>query len=84
MHHSPSLYSDGSTLQWGFKYMVGMPRISCFLRDAEPCIMMLVMPTIMLTMLSIMLMLLMIMLIILTIKLMIRIVRTMFLRIPCI
>ena len=31
--------------------MVGMPRISCFLRGAEPCIIMLIMLTIMLTLL---------------------------------
>ena len=60
-------------IQLGFKYMVGMPRISCFFRGAEPCIIMLIMPTIMLTMLSIMLSLLIIMLIMLTIKLLIMI-----------
>ena len=43
--------------------MVGMPRISCFLRGAEPCIIMLIMPTTMLTMLIIMHSLLMLMLI---------------------
>ena len=57
--------------------MVGMPRISCFLRGAEPCIIMLIL-------LTIMLMLLIIMLIMLIIKLIISIARTMFLIIPCI
>ena len=52
--------------------MVGMPRISCFLRGAEPCIIMLIL----LTMLMIMLIMLISML---TIKLNIRIVRTMLL-----
>ena len=47
--------------------MVGMPRISCFLRGAEPCI-------IMLTLLIIMLILLIIMLIMVTIKLMMSII----------
>jgi len=60
--------------------MVGMPRISCFLRGAEPCIIMLVL----LTMLIIMLMLPIIMLMVLTVKLIISIARTMFLIIPCI
>ena len=64
--------------------MVGMPRISCFLRGAEPCIIMLIMLTIMLILLTIMLILLIIMLIMLTIKLIISIARTMFLIIPCI
>ena len=64
--------------------MVGMPRISCFLRGAEPCILMLIMPTIMLTMLTILVILLMIMLIMPTSKLIISIVRTMCLIIPCI
>ena len=64
--------------------MVGMPRISCFLRGAEPCIIMLIMPTMLLIWLTIMLMLLIIMLIMLTIKLIISIVRTMFLMTPCI
>ena len=63
--------------------MVGMPRISCFFRGAEPCVLMLMMPTIMHIMLIIMLSLLIIMLIMLTIKLNIRIVRTMSLIFPC-
>ena len=46
-----------------------MPRISGFVRGAEPCILMLIMPTIMLTMLIIMLILLSIMLIMLAIEL---------------
>ena len=49
--------------------MFGMPRISCFFRGAEPCIIILIMPTIMLTMLS----LLIIMLIMPLIKLLIMI-----------
>ena len=61
-----------------------MPRNSCFLRGAEPCIIMLIMPTIMLIMLTIMLILLIIMLIMLTIKLDNMTLRTMYLIIPCI
>ncbi len=60
-----------------FKYMVGMPRNCCFLRGAEPYM-------IMLTLLIIMLVLLIIMLIMLNVKLIISIVRTMYLRIQCI
>ena len=60
--------------------MVGMPRNSCFLRGAEPCISMLIL----LTMLIIMLILLNIMFIMLTIKLIFSIVRTACLIIPCI
>ena len=72
-------------LQFFFKYMVGMPRISCFLRGAEPCIIMLIMPNIMIILLTIMLMLLIIsMLIMPTIKLIVSIVRTMCLIIQCI
>ncbi len=56
--------------------MVGMPRISCFFRGAEPCIIMLIMLTIMLAMLIILLILLIIMLIMLTIKLIISIAST--------
>ena len=51
--------------------MVGMPRISCFLRGAEPCITMIIMPTSMLIMLIIMLSLLITLLIMLTIQLLI-------------
>ena len=40
--------------------MVGMPRISCSFRGAEPCSTMLDMPTIMLAMLTMMLILLII------------------------
>ena len=43
--------------------MVGMPRNSCLFRGAEPCIIMLIMPTIMLTMLTTVLILLISMLI---------------------
>ena len=63
----------------GFKYMVGMPRMFCSLRGAEPCIMMLIMPTSMLTMLMNMLSVLISMPIMLTIKLNIIILRTMLL-----
>ncbi len=50
--------------------MVGMPRISCFFRGAEPGISILIMITSMLTMLTIfMLMLIMFMLIMITSKL---------------
>ncbi len=64
--------------------MVGMPRMSCFLRGDEPCIIMLIMPTIMLAMLTILLSLLIMMLSMLTSELIISIVRTMCLIIPCI
>ena len=39
--------------------MVGMPRISCLFRGAEPCIINLSMPTIMLMLLTIMLIIMM-------------------------
>ncbi len=64
--------------------MVGMPRISCFFRGAEPCILMLILLTIMLIFLTIIHVLLIMMLIMLTSKLIISVVRTMFLIIPCI
>ncbi len=48
--------------------MVGMPRISCLFRGAEPCIIVVMMPTILLTLLIIMLGVLIIMLIMLTIN----------------
>ncbi len=67
--------------------MVGMPRISCSLRGAEPCIIMLALIIMKLILLNIMHMLLIIMLIMLTIQLMLRIisiVRARFLTIPCI
>ncbi len=67
--------------------MVGVPRISCFFRDAEPCMFMLsmlIMLIIMLTMLTTMLKLLIMLLMMLTIKLDIITLRTMCLIIPCI
>ena len=64
--------------------MVGMPRISCLFRGAEPCIIMLAMPITMLRLLTMML-------IMLTIKLILSIARAqslflntpMYLIIPC-
>ena len=64
--------------------MVGMPRISCLFRGAEPCTLMLTIYNIMHVMLIIMLSLLTIMLIMLIIKLIISRARTIFLIIPCI
>ena len=63
--------------------MVGMPRISCFLRGAAPCIIMINMLTMLII---IMLILLMTMLIMLTIQLIFSIVRTMLnkTKIPCV
>ena len=58
--------------------MVGMPRISCLFRGAEPCIIMLIMLTIMLILLTIMLISLITMLMMLTIKLIFSIARTFF------
>ncbi len=60
-----------NVLQFFFKYMAGMPRISLLFRGAEPCRIMFTMLTIMLTMLVVMLSLLTIMLIILFIELVI-------------
>ena len=62
--------------------MVGVPRISFFYRGVEPCIIMLMMPTIMLTMLTITLILLISMLMMLTVKLITSIARTTYLIIP--
>ncbi len=64
--------------------MVGMHRISCFFRGAEPCILMLIMPALMLTMLTFIIILLLSMLIMLTVELNISILRTMCLIIQCI
>ncbi len=64
--------------------MVGMPRISCFLRGAAPCISIHTLLLIRFILFIIMLMLLIGMLIMLTIKVIISIVRTLFLVIPCI
>ena len=49
--------------------MVGMPRISCFSRSAEPCTIICVMPNVLLTMLITMITVLSMMLMMLTIKL---------------
>ena len=57
--------------------MVGMPRISCFLRGAEPCIIMLIMFT-MLILLTIIVIVLMIMLIMYTIVIASRVPPTLF------
>ena len=64
--------------------MVGMPRNSCFLRGAEPCIIMLTLLISMHILLTIKLSVLISMLIMLTMKLIISIARTMCLIIQCI
>ena len=71
--------------------MVGMPRVSCSLRDAEPCTSMLILLNCMLMLLIMMLNLLIMMLIMLAIQLIISMAITIYvfdnpvyLRIPCV